>query len=328
MSLVYFRCVPFDKDAVTLALEAGVDGVIVPDEHTALVAGLSRCDVWPDSGFESHPVAEKADEAAALAKIRSGRKVAIAAGWEVIPIENLLAQSENVFVEAENLERARLASGILEKGVAGIVANREALDDLRQIVSQCKFASGRVELLPAEITRVERVGLGHRVCLDTLSLLHRGQGMLVGNSSAFTFLVHAETEHNEYVASRPFRINAGAVHAYCRLTGDKTTYLGELKAGAGLLVVDYKGETAIATLGRVKIEVRPMLLIEALVRHPDGTSTQGSIFLQNAETIRLTSPEGEPLSVVSLKPGDRVLCHLDVAGRHFGMRVSEEIREE
>jgi 3-dehydroquinate synthase II len=38
--------------------------------------------------------------------------------------------------------------------------------------------------------------------------------MLVGNSSAFTFLVNAETESNPYVAPRPFRINAGAVHAY------------------------------------------------------------------------------------------------------------------
>ena len=28
-----------------------------------------------------------------------------------------------------------------------------------------------------------------------------------------------------------------------------------------------------------------------------------------------------------LKPGDTVLCRLDQAGRHFGMRIQEEIRE-
>ena len=51
------------------------------------------------------------------------------------------------------------------------------------------------------------------------------------------------------------------------------------------------------------------------------------VFLQNAETIRLTAPDGSPVSVVSLKPGDTVLCHTDAVGRHFGMRIAEEIRE-
>ena len=32
MSRIYFRCAPFDKGQVTLALESGVDGVIVPPE--------------------------------------------------------------------------------------------------------------------------------------------------------------------------------------------------------------------------------------------------------------------------------------------------------
>ena len=111
-----------------------------------------------------------------------------------------------------------------------------------------------------------------------------------------------------------------------RLPGDKTTYLGEFKAGQEVLIVDANGETSLATLGRVKIEVRPMLLIEAQVKTEDGVKT-GAVFLQNAETIRLTTPGGEPVSVVGLKPGDTILCRLDEAGRHFGMRISEDIRE-
>lgn len=116
------------------------------------------------------------------------------------------------------------------------------------------------------------------------------------------------------------------MHAYTRLPHDKTTYLGELRAGQEVLIVGADGETSVATLGRVKIEVRPMLLIEARVEYEGGTKT-GAIFLQNAETIRLTGPDGTPLSVVGLKPGDTVLCRIDEAGRHFGMRVREEIRE-
>ncbi len=69
-----------------------------------------------------------------------------------------------------------------------------------------------------------------------------------------------------------------------------------------------------------------MLLIEAQAETEEGLKT-GAVFLQNAETIRLTAPGGEPLSVVTLKPGDTVLCRLDEAGRHFGMRIKEDIRE-
>jgi 3-dehydroquinate synthase II len=326
MSRIYFNCVPFDKGDVTLALESGVDGVIVPREHVDQVAGLSRCPVWAAEDVTTMALNVKADEEAVLERLHKGERVVLARGWEVIPVENLLAQSDSVLAEAATLDEARLAAGILERGVAGIIVSREAVADLKTIVAQCKMAQGREELLPGVITRVESVGLGHRVCADTLSILRKGQGMLVGNSSAFTFLVHAETERNEYVAARPFRVNAGAVHAYVRLPGDKTTYLGEFKAGQEVLIVDANGETSLATLGRVKIEVRPMLLIEAQVKTEDGVKT-GAVFLQNAETIRLTTPGGEPVSVVGLKPGDTVLCRLDEAGRHFGMRISEDIRE-
>ena len=326
MSRIYFNCVPFDKGDVTLALESGVDGVIVPRKHVEEVSGLSRCPVWAAEDTAMMALNVKADEEAVLERLHKGERVVLARGWEVIPVENLLAQSDSVLAEAATLDEARLAAGILERGVAGIVVSREAVADLKTIVSQCKLAQGHEELQPAVITRVESVGLGHRVCADTLSILRKGQGMLVGNSSAFTFLVHAETERNEYVAARPFRVNAGAVHAYVRLPGDKTTYLGEFKAGQEVLIVDANGETSLATLGRVKIEVRPMLLVEAQVTTEDGVKT-GAVFLQNAETIRLTTPGGEPVSVVGLKPGDTVLCRLDEAGRHFGMRISEDIRE-
>lgn len=326
MSRIYFNCVPFDKGDVTLALESGVDGVIVPRKHVEEVSGLSRCPVWADEDTAMMALSVKADEEAVLERLHKGERVVLARGWEVIPVENLLAQSDSVLAEAATLDEARLAAGILERGVAGIVVSREAAADLKTIVSQCKLAQGHEELQPAVITRVESVGLGHRVCADTLSILRKGQGMLVGNSSAFTFLVHAETERNEYVAARPFRVNAGAVHAYVRLPGDKTTYLGEFKAGQEVLIVDANGETSLATLGRVKIEVRPMLLVEAQVTTEDGVKT-GAVFLQNAETIRLTTPGGEPVSVVGLKPGDTVLCRLDEAGRHFGMRIREDIRE-
>lgn len=323
---IYFKSVPFSKNDVTLALESGVDGVIVPADKVDSVSQLSRTQVLAEEDMPSRAMTSKSDEEDIRDALRSGRQVVLARGWEIIPVENLLAQCDNVVAEAGSLEEAVLASGILQRGVQGIVVLPEAIGELKDIVSRCKISREHEELEEAVITRVEPAGLGHRVCIDTMSMLHRGQGMLVGNSSAFTFLVHAETEHNEYVAARPFRVNAGAVHAYARLPHDKTCYLGELAAGQEVLIVGADGQTSVATVGRVKIEVRPMLLVEAEAETPEGPK-RGAVFLQNAETIRLTAPDGTPLSVVSLKPGDTVLCRLDQAGRHFGMRIQEEIRE-
>jgi len=203
-----------------------------------------------------------------------------------------------------------------------IVVTPQAAGDLKKIVADVKLSQGKVPLHKGVITSIKAAGLGHRVCVDTMSMLKKSQGMLVGNSSAFTFLVHAETESNPYVAARPFRVNAGAVHAYAVMPGDKTNYLEELSSGDEVLVVSATGDTSLATIGRVKVEIRPMLLITAKVG-----DTEGAVFLQNAETIRLTRADGEPVSVVSLKVGDEVLCKVDQAGRHFGMRISEEIKE-
>ena len=212
-----------------------------------------------------------------------------------------------------------------------IVVLPEAAGDLKAIVAELKLSQGTVDLSRAVVTAIEPAGLGHRVCVDTISMLRRGQGMLIGNSSAFTFLVHAETESNPYVAARPFRINAGAVHAYAVLPGDKTCYLEELSAGREVLIVSADGATSLATVGRVKVEVRPMLKITAEVQATDGIgggcNVSGQVFLQNAETIRVTGVDGTPISVVNLKPGDEILCRTDVAGRHFGMRIAEDIKE-
>jgi len=88
------------------------------------------------------------------------------------------------------------------------------------------------------------------------------------------------------------------------------------------LIVDFKGKGQVAYLGRNKIEKRPMMLIEA---EAQGVSI--SLVLQNAETIRLVSPEGNPISITSLKPGDKVFAHIEKGGRHFGMKVDETLIE-
>ncbi|GAB6036477.1 3-dehydroquinate synthase II family protein [Fundidesulfovibrio butyratiphilus] len=322
MKSIWFKAVPFDKAQVTLALESGVDGLIVEAGHVDSVKQLGRVDVLALEDVERVTLADKGDEETATASLKAGRRVVLAEGWEIIPVENILAQAEGLGLEAASLDRARLAAGILERGVDWIVVTPEGTGDLKAIVAQVKLAQHPVDLATAKVTAIAAAGLGHRVCVDTMSVLKKGQGMLVGNSSAFTFLVHAETESNPYVAARPFRVNAGAVHAYAQMPGDRTAYLEELGSGREVLIVSADGAATLATVGRIKTEVRPMLSITAKVGDAEGT-----IFLQNAETIRLTRPGGEPVSVVSLKVGDEILCKVDQAGRHFGMRICEDIKE-
>ncbi|QGY38828.1 3-dehydroquinate synthase II family protein [Pseudodesulfovibrio cashew] len=326
MKKVIFKSVPFDKKLITLALESGVDAVMVEKDQVKNVQSLGRVTVITPEDMPVVELTKKADEDVAVNKIKAGDNVALKKGWEIIPVENILAQVENLALECENLDRAILAAGILERGCDTIVVLPEGATDLKQIVAELKLSQGKLDLQAATVTAIEATGLGHRVCVDTISMLKRGQGMLIGNSSAFSFLVHAETESNPYVAARPFRVNAGAVHAYAQMPGDKTTYLEELAAGTDVLIVGADGNTSLATVGRVKVEIRPMLLIKAEVKTKDGVKA-GQVFLQNAETIRVVSDKGEPVSVVTLKVGDKIMVKTDEAGRHFGMRIKEEIKE-
>lgn len=332
MKSVLLKAVPYSKELVTMALESGVDGIIAPDVEAESVAAMARSEVLPESHIKLVRLESKADEDAAVAALRGGETVLLARGWEIIPVENLLAHEQlsaqagaktgRLILEAGTVEEALLAAGILESGVDTIAVTAEGAKDIKEIVGKLKSDCGRIELSEAVITEIVPVSLGHRVCVDTLSMLKSGQGMLVGNSAAFTFLVNAETEHNEFVAPRPFRINAGAVHAYALMPDDRTCYLEELGSGSEVLVVDHAGSSEIAVAGRLKVEKRPMLMIRAR-----SGGREGTVFLQNAETIRLVQPGGGTESVVKLKPGDKVLCRLDEAGRHFGMRIKEEIME-
>ena len=327
MKKIIFKAVPFDKDLVTLALESGIDAVLADKEYKDAISALGRVTVITSEEMPTVEINGKSDEETVVALAAKGIEVALAKVWEIIPVENVLAQVESLALEVESLARATLAAGVLEPGADTIVVLPEGAGDLKSIVAEFKLSQGSMGLCKAVVTKIEPAGLGHRVCVDTISMLKRGQGLLVGNSSAFTFLVHAETESNPYVAARPFRVNAGSVHAYVQMPGDRTAYLAELSSGSEVLIVDSSGKTTTATVGRSKVEVRPMLLITAEFETPEGM-IEGKVFLQNAETIRVVNSEGDPVSVVTVKPGDEIMCRLDDAGRHFGMRISEEIVEE
>ena len=258
--------------------------------------------------------------------------------WKVIPFENLIAamhkKDTELIAEVESIEEAELMLKTLEIGVDGVLYRPQSsmdIIDLKKLIGK----TYKLELTEAEIKNIQPIPESDRVCVDTTSLLRPGEGMLVGSTAMGFVLVHAEVFETQFVASRPFRVNAGDVSAYILVPEDdpessevyRTKYLSEIKGGVEVLAVDKEGNARTVSVGRVKIETRPMLRFE-LEAEKDGKTIHLSCICQNAETIRLVDSEGNAISVVDLKEGKKVLVHIGPGATHFGTAIDETIIEK
>lgn len=242
---------------------------------------------------------------------------------EILPIENLIAQRpEKLIIQVRDYKEAKTAIKILEKGAGGILLKTNNLIDIKKTGEIMKM-NKKIKLVKAKVTRKVLLDLGDRAMIDCCSLLKKGEGVLVGNTSSGMFLVQADCIKNQYTGKRAFKINAGAVHSYIMMPNNRTEYLSELKIGDSTLIVDSKGNTKEVVIGRVKIESRPLILVEA-----EYKGQKSSIILQNVETIHLIKPDGSPINLGKLKKGDTILIYVDKPGRHFGMKVKEKIIEK
>ena len=242
--------------------------------------------------------------------------------WKIIPLENIIAKLHKIHTEifavANTPDEVRKMFSILEIGVDGVIFSTNSINEVKETLVY--LGTKNFDLKPAKILEIKEVGNGERVCVDTASILGKGEGMLIGSRSNFLFLVHNESVGSSFTSPRPFRVNAGAVHCYTLSPDGTTNYLSELETGSEVLVINSHGKARRATVGRSKIESRPMLMIKAQI----GDEV-GGIIAQNAETIRFVRPNGHLISVTHLKKGDIVLAYSKPAtGRHFGMEVDDE----
>jgi len=246
--------------------------------------------------------------------------------WVVIPLENLIAEfsrrGRKLYAMLENGEDLELLFNVLEKGVDGVVIPASMLQKAKTRLGFMR----EMRPLPfrgANVTRIVDVGVGERACIDTTSILQVGEGMLVGSKSNFLFLVHSETIPTDYIPTRQFRVNAGAIHSYVLGTGDRTSYLSELSSGDRVQVVNTNGKPRVVAIGRVKIERRPLVMVVARTGEEEG-----SVMLQKAETVRLVKSDSTPVAVTDLREGDEIIVHVaPTSGRHFGGEVDEFILE-
>ena len=76
------------------------------------------------------------------------------------------------------------------------------------------------------------------------------------------------------------------------------------------------------TIGRLKIERRPLLLIEATA---DGAAL--NTFIQDDWHVRLMGAQGEIRPSREIQVGEQLLAYRDTPGRHVGLPIQETIRE-
>jgi 3-dehydroquinate synthase II len=324
------------KKIVLSALENGFDTVVLDRrDKTLATVGRFRAITLDGSEFKEDgktigtlvELKKKEDELKAKKLADDGGTVVISAkDWKVIPLENLIVHFQGsgskLLMLARTAQEAKLFFETMERGADGVLLVPDKLEELAKLRKLLEESSPKLGLVEGRITSLRQLGLGDRVCIDTCSMLSIGEGMLIGNQSSCLFLIHSETLESEYAASRPFRVNAGPVHAYILMPDGSTRYLSELTGGDEVLVVGADGHTRKVVVGRTKVERRPLLLIEA-----DVNGERFSTIVQNAETIRVYS-RGKIVSVSQLKIGDPILMKTEKGGRHFGMYVKETIREK
>ena len=256
--------------------------------------------------------------------------IVVGEDWSIIPLENLIArvgEETHLVAGATTAAEARTAFETLEIGADGVLLDSDDPDEIRGAVDARDAADREtLDLRHAEVTAVERTGMADRVCIDTGSLMDDDEGMLVGSMSRGLFFVHAETAESPYVESRPFRVNAGAVHAYVRNAEGGTNYLAELSSGDEVQVVDTDGHTREAIVGRVKIEKRLMFRIQAELETEEGVDRVETL-IQNAETVKIATADGKK-AVTDLEEGDEALVYYEDVARHFGEAVEESIIEK
>jgi 3-dehydroquinate synthase II len=265
------------------------------------------------------------DEIARASEAGAEFVVVDAPDWKIIPLENIIAKlhksKTKVYTTAKNANEVRTMFTVLEFGVDGVILSTNSdkeIEESRQYLDTMMFP---IEL--AKIVEIKDVGIGERVCVDTVSMLRTGEGMLIGSRSNFMFFVHNESIGSAFTSPRPFRVNAGAVYCYTITPDGKTKYLSEIESGTEVIIVNRNGLSRRATVGRSKIETRPLRLVRAQIDDESGT-----VILQNAETIRLVTKNGKLLPITEAKVGDEILAYAKPpSGRHFGTEVKEYILE-
>ncbi len=240
-----------------------------------------------------------------------------------IPLEIVLAAADkasgSIITAVEDAEEAEIVFGVLEHGSDGVMMAPRAVGDATRLKEAAMGRTSDLDLVELQVTGIRRVGMGERACVDTCTHFRPDEGILVGSHSDGMVLGSSETHPLPYMPTRPFRVNAGALHSYTLSENGRTNYLSELCSGSKVLAVDSRGRARAVTVGRVKIETRPLLAVDLV--SPAGDAV--NLIVQDDWHVRVLGPGGAVLNVTELSPGTKVLGYLPVEQRHVGYPIDE-----
>ncbi len=247
-----------------------------------------------------------------------------------IPLELILAYSQQykntICKRIQNSEDGWIASMTMEMGSQAVLLKTDTIEEIKNLKEKVEaLLSNSIEVEELEVEGIQHIGMGDRVCIDTISKLDADEGMIIGSTSNGGILVSSENHYLPYMDLRPFRVNAGAIHSYVLCPDNKTKYLSELKVGDEVLTVNSQGKVRAVSVGRIKMEKRPMLLIKAISKK---TQKQVNAIVQDDWHIRILSSKGSVKNSVLLQAGDLVLGYIMKAGRHLGVAIDETIMEK
>lgn len=246
-----------------------------------------------------------------------------------IPLELVLAKAQHDNCNICKMVSANMdgwiASMVMERGCSTVVLKPNELNDVVELKKKIELSQkNTLEIAELTVSEIEHIGIGDRVCIDTTSLLKENEGFVLGSTSNGGILVSSETHYLPYMELRPFRVNAGAIHMYIWNMDGSTNYLSELQAGSKVMCVDSAGETRNVSIGRIKIERRPLLLIRA----SDSQGIEVNTIVQDDWHVRIIGVGGKPCNCTKLKKGDKILGYTCMAGRHVGVKINESIIEK
>ncbi|MFD3308112.1 3-dehydroquinate synthase II family protein [Streptomyces sp. NPDC058694] len=244
-----------------------------------------------------------------------------------IPLEIVLAAAESaegkLVTVVDGLEEAAIVFDVLERGSDGILFTPRSADEVFALARLLEATTPQLELSTLTVESIRHVGLGDRVCVDTCSHFEEDEGILVGSYSSGFVLCCSETHPLPYMPTRPFRVNAGALHSYTLGPDNRTSYLSEVGSGSVLLGVGADGRTRRVVVGRAKLESRPLL--EIRTHAEDGRLV--SLTVQDDWHVRVLGPGGKVLNVTELRAGDELLGYLATDKRHVGLPIGEFCKE-
>ena len=111
--------------------------------------------------------------------------------WKIIPFENLIAEMHSnetdLIASVDDVKEAELMLKTLEIGVDGILMTPKAANDIVDLKNLI-HTGFEIEITKAKITNIQSIPESERVCVDTTSLLHPGEGMLIGSTAMHSFM--------------------------------------------------------------------------------------------------------------------------------------------